>query len=34
MFRKWNRSPEWIDLAQERDKWWVVVNVVMNLCVP
>jgi hypothetical protein len=22
---------DWIDLAQERDRWWAVVNVVMNL---
>jgi hypothetical protein len=21
---------EWIDLAQERDKWWPLVNVLMN----
>jgi len=33
IFRKWDRGPDWIDLAQERDKLWVVVNVVMNLCV-
>jgi hypothetical protein len=24
---------EWIDLAQDRDRWWAVVNVVMNLWV-
>jgi hypothetical protein len=24
----------WIDLAQYRDKWWALVNAVMNLCVP
>jgi hypothetical protein len=22
---------DWIDLAQDRDRWWVVVNAVMNL---
>jgi hypothetical protein len=22
---------EWIDLAEERDKWWALVNAVMNL---
>jgi hypothetical protein len=25
---------DWIHLAQDRDQWWVLVNVVMNLCVP
>jgi hypothetical protein len=22
---------DWIDLAQDRDRWWVLVNAVMNL---
>jgi hypothetical protein len=25
---------DWTDLAQDRDRWWVLVNVVMNLQVP
>jgi hypothetical protein len=25
---------DWIDMAQDRDRWWVVVNAVMNLRVP
>jgi hypothetical protein len=25
---------DWIDLAQDRDKWWAVMTVVMNLWVP
>jgi hypothetical protein len=25
---------DWIHLAQDRDKWWAVVNTVMNLQVP
>jgi hypothetical protein len=25
---------DWIDLAQDRDRWWAPVNVVMNDCVP
>ena len=24
----------WIDLAQDRDRWWALVNVVMDLLVP
>jgi hypothetical protein len=25
---------DWIDLAQDRDQWWTLVNIVMNLRVP
>ena len=25
---------DWIDLAQESDRWWALVNAVMNLRVP
>ena len=25
---------DWIDLAQDRDRWRVLVNAVMNLCFP
>ena len=25
---------DWIELAQDRDRWWTLVNVIMNLQVP
>jgi hypothetical protein len=25
---------DWIDLVQDKDKWWALVNTVMNLWVP
>jgi hypothetical protein len=25
---------DWIDLAQDTDQWWALVNTVMNLIVP
>jgi len=28
------RGMEWIELAQDRDRWWALANVVMNLRVP
>ena len=34
MFDNWNRGMDWIDLAQDRDRWRVFVNVGMNLRVP
>ena len=27
-------SVDWIDLAQDRDRWRAVINVVMNILVP
>ena len=32
-FRKWEGSMDWINLAQDRDRWRALVNSVMNLLV-
>jgi len=35
IYRKWDGGGmDWIDLAQKRDRWWVLVNMAMNLLVP
>jgi len=35
IFRKWDVvGIDWIELAQDRDRWWLLVNAVMNLRVP
>jgi hypothetical protein len=34
IFKKWDGDMDWIELAQYRDRWWAVVNAVMNLRFP
>jgi hypothetical protein len=30
IFKKWDGGMDWIDMAQDRDRWWAVVNAVMK----
>ena len=35
IFRNWYvKGIDWIELAQDKDRWWALVNAVMNLRVP
>jgi hypothetical protein len=34
IFGKWVGDVDWIDLAQDRDRWRALVNAVMNLQFP
>jgi hypothetical protein len=31
IFRKWDGGMDWIDMAQDRDRWRALMNAVMNL---
>jgi hypothetical protein len=34
IFKKWDGGMDWIDMAQDRDRWRAVVSAGMNLRVP
>jgi len=35
IFRKWEvGGMDWIDLVEDRDRWWALANAVMNLRIP
>jgi len=34
IFRKWDVCVDWIELAEDRDRWQALMTVVMNLGVP
>jgi len=34
IFKKWDGGMDWIDVAQDRDRWRAFVKVAMNLWVP
>jgi hypothetical protein len=31
IFKTWDGGMDWIELTQDRDRWWALVKVVMNL---
>ena len=33
IYKKWGGNMDWIDLAQDRDRCWALVNAIMNFWV-
>jgi hypothetical protein len=33
-YEKWDGVMDWIDMAQDRDKWQALVNALMNIIIP
>jgi hypothetical protein len=31
IFKRWGGCMDWIDMAEDRDRWWTLVYAVMNL---
>jgi len=31
IFKKWDGGMDWIDLAQDKERWWDLVKEVMNI---
>jgi hypothetical protein len=34
IYKKWDGSTDWIDLTQDRNRWWTLVNAAMKCWVP
>jgi hypothetical protein len=34
IFRQWDRGMDWIDMAQDGDRWWTLVSAIMNFRIP
>jgi hypothetical protein len=34
IFKKWDGGMDWINLDQNKDRWWALVNAAMNIWVP